>query len=360
MKKNIGLLVVAATLAFGSTVFATSPESKELRAIEEGIVSVNENVNYNLNINLPEEYEEVVTVLTLQSFPPRYNIMVNSEDVVDGIGQVTFSMDDESNPMILFNANEEELQTEMASEVLEYIQENVETVFTFANDTVEEKDMMVTVYEGSGYLVQMPEKFEEDVLVITTRSNPPQVIFNYNNGEESMAVAKLNIVKGEYKGDGNVVKVGNGYTFVLELNEVEEADERFTEIQNYFVDNSEDLVVLAMDYDGGDKVIVVNGVEVAEYIPVGVGEYMLPLRVVSESLGMDVTWNQDTKDIDVTNGKLMIKVKPGEQTYSVNRALKQFHQTPIVKDGTTYVSLSFITDGLGLEYNIEYGTLVIS
>ncbi len=360
MKKNIGLLAVVATLTFGSTVFATSPQKIELTDAETGIVTEGTNFNYNLDINLPDEYDEFVTVLVLESFPPRYNVIVNCDGVADGIGQVTFITEDNEQPTILFNANEDELQTEKATEVLKYIEENVDTVFTFKNEASIENYDMVTVYNGSGYAIQMPEKFEEDVLVVTTRSNPPQIIFNYRDGEESTPVARIEIVKGDYKGDGQVIKVGNGYTFVLEINEVEEADEKFEEVQNYFVNNADKLVILAMDYDGGDKIIVVNGVEVSEYIPVGIGEYMMPLREVAESLGMEVSWNNDTKDIDITNGKFTAKVKPGEEAYSVNRAFKTFYTAPIVKEGTTYVPLSFITDGLGLQYNIENGTLVIS
>ncbi len=360
MKKNIGLLTVVSSLLLGGTVFATSPEQIALPEVTKEEIEIGGiSTNYKLNINLPKEYEELVTVMEDEVYASQYRIIAIHDDVAEDIGEVVVVVEDDIAPTILFQAEGVGFQSSKTKEIVKYIEDNFNEVFEVEFEEVDEYVDMVTVYDGEGYMIQMPAQFEEEIMVISTRSIPPQLIFNYK-GEETTPIARLEIIKGEYEGDGNVVKVGNGYTFVLEINEVEEASERFEEIQSSFVNNAEDLILLAMDYDGGEKVVIVNGVEVAEYIPVGIGEYMVPLRVVSESLGMDVTWNSETKDIDVTNGKQLIKIDPNDEVYAVNRAFKMFHRKPIIENGVTYVPLTFITDGLGLKYNIEYGKLVIS
>ncbi len=357
MKKNIGLLTVLATLTLGSTVFANSPQKPEVTISVEDESKIDEVSYENSNtlvMALPEEYSNV-SVMPKNGELLIFDIMVGE----DLIGKVEVMEDSES---VIFTASEEEFQNSEIIEILKYIEENENDIFKYTSDSYETTDVMdlTTVYNGQGYIISMPVDFQDEVQVISTRSMPPQLIFNYVGDEETKPIFRLEIIRGEYTGDNEVIKSGNGYTFAIEFVESEESTERFTEIQDYFKDNTESLVTLALDYTGGDKAIILNGEQVGEYIGTGEGEYMIPLRTVSESLEMDVIWNNETKVIEVTNGKLLIQLKIGEEQYSVNRAFKKFERAPIAIDGTTYVPLSFIKDGLGLQYQLGNGALVIS
>ncbi len=353
MKKNIGILTVIATLTLGSVVFANSPQ-KPNEIIETTVESDTFENTSTLEVALPKEYMTFVEVVPNELNTLEYDINIEGNN----IGKVIVLED----KTIEFIEAEEIVDDAKINEITKYIVENQDEVFKYTDESVvlEEGLTSTIVYNGSGYAIEMPKAFEEEIMVISTRSNPPQLIFNYTGDEEVRPMLRLEIVRGEYNGENEVIKSGNGYSFAVEFVEYEEETERFIEIQNYFIKNTEDLVVLALDYNSGNKSVVINGTQVGEYITTGEGQYMIPLRTVSESLGMDVLWNNETKTIDVTNGKLTIQLKIGEKEYSVNKSLKKFEQEPMAIDGTTYVPLSFINDAFGLQYNIGNGALVIS
>lgn len=367
MKKNI-ILVAIATLTLGSAVYADEVEVSTVTSATvsaENIVEeeVEEDTlvydDFDLKMYLPSEYAEDVTLISTRSMPPIINIVVNGEVESDVIGQIKFTpTEEEAHYSFEFIANEESFINERSTEILNYIQEFPELVF-IENSTDESKEL-TSVYSDSGYAIEMPVEFKEEVSVLILESYPPQLVFNYSDGEEITNIFNLSISLGTESSDENVVKTGNGYIFSVNFNEVENPTDRFLEIQNYFKENISDLIILAQDYSFGNKAVVINGVQVTEYVQTGEGLYMIPLRAVTESLGMDLIWDSETRSAEVTNGVFSSKITIGSNDYTVNKSLQKFEQAPQIIDGSTYVPLSFIKDGLGLEYKLGNGALVIS
>ncbi|MFV0502744.1 MAG: 5'-nucleotidase C-terminal domain-containing protein [Lachnospirales bacterium] len=108
-----------------------------------------------------------------------------------------------------------------------------------------------------------------------------------------------------------------------------------------------------------NKSIMINGVEVAEYIETEEGIFV-PLRKISDTLGLTLNWLKETKSSQITNGVFSSNITIGNKEYTINKSLKQFEYAPQIIDDLTYVPVSYVTDALALEYKIENGTLTIS
>lgn len=78
---------------------------------------------------------------------------------------------------------------------------------------------------------------------------------------------------------------------------------------------------------------------------------MIPLRLVSESLGYEVTWIQETKTAEIVKGAQWTQVTIGENRYSFAKMLVNLEIAPELIDSKTYVPLSFIEEVL--KSNIE-------
>ena len=78
---------------------------------------------------------------------------------------------------------------------------------------------------------------------------------------------------------------------------------------------------------------------------------MIPLRLVSESLGYEVTWTQETKTAEIAKGAQWTQVTIGENRYSFAKMLVNIEAAPELIDSKTYVPLSFIEEVL--KSNIE-------
>lgn len=90
------------------------------------------------------------------------------------------------------------------------------------------------------------------------------------------------------------------------------------------------------------------------------GKVMVPLRAVAEALGFDVTWNAETKRIDLINGARFTSVSIGENAYFINRmAPSPLSAAPIIVDNRTMVPAEFITEILQHGFEIQEGTMKI-
>lgn len=71
------------------------------------------------------------------------------------------------------------------------------------------------------------------------------------------------------------------------------------------------------------------------------GTIMIPLRIVSEALGYEVTWNQETKTAELVRGSIWSAVTIGEDKYNYARMYIELGTAPILQDSTTYVPVNF-------------------
>ena len=90
------------------------------------------------------------------------------------------------------------------------------------------------------------------------------------------------------------------------------------------------------------------------------GTTLVPLRVISESLGAQVSCQQDSKTITIQKDDIKIRLQIGNTMVEVNDAFgKTLAVAPQIKDGTTMVPLRFISETLGCEVTWDAANQVI-
>lgn len=116
------------------------------------------------------------------------------------------------------------------------------------------------------------------------------------------------------------------------------------------------LFVLVLPENGhaaaGNNKIYLDGKELTtgQSIPVeNVNDtIMVPLRLISESLGYTVGWNQKSKTVTIEQQGKVIKLIVNQKTASVDDKTVQLITAPILKKDTTLVPLRFIGEQFGL------------
>ena len=103
-----------------------------------------------------------------------------------------------------------------------------------------------------------------------------------------------------------------------------------------------------------DGNITVNGKNIDKtYIENG-GVKMIPLRAVCESLGFTVDWDGEAREIEISKLPMYITCSPDKDGYTFAKTAPQLLGTaPVLKDGTTYVPVSFISEIM--EGSVENG-----
>ncbi len=73
-----------------------------------------------------------------------------------------------------------------------------------------------------------------------------------------------------------------------------------------------------------------------------------PIREICEALGANVTWNQDTNNVQITKGTSSLSFKVGESTCILDNQKVSMPQSMIVND-KTMVSLRFLSETFGFK-----------
>jgi hypothetical protein len=68
---------------------------------------------------------------------------------------------------------------------------------------------------------------------------------------------------------------------------------------------------------------------------------MIPLRALTEALGIELKWHKEDKSAELTRGALWTQVFADKDRYSVNKMLLTLGTAPEIKDGTLYVPAVF-------------------
>lgn len=90
------------------------------------------------------------------------------------------------------------------------------------------------------------------------------------------------------------------------------------------------------------------------------GVIMIPLRLVGESLGYEVSWNQETKTAELVKGAQWTSVTIGQDRYSFAKMLVELGTAPVIIDSRTYVPLNFAEEILKANVErVEDGTIRI-
>lgn len=105
-----------------------------------------------------------------------------------------------------------------------------------------------------------------------------------------------------------------------------------------------------------------NDVEVEKPYVIGEGVTLVPLRVISEAFGAKVDWNGDTKTVLIEYGDKTIKLEIDKKTTVLNDdETFELEEAPqLTENGFTMVPLRFISETLGAEVGYDEETKNIS
>ena len=78
------------------------------------------------------------------------------------------------------------------------------------------------------------------------------------------------------------------------------------------------------------------------------GTVMVPLRLISESLGYNVGWNQKSKTVTIEQQGKIIKLVVNQKAASVDDKTVMLTTAPILRSNTTLVPIRFISEQFGL------------
>ncbi|MEF3311905.1 stalk domain-containing protein [Paenibacillus sp. GYB004] len=91
------------------------------------------------------------------------------------------------------------------------------------------------------------------------------------------------------------------------------------------------------------------------------GNTMIPLRLVAERIGFEITWVPDTMTAELKKGANWTTVTIGKDAYFFARmAPMPLGAAPVLVESSTYVPLKFMTDILKADVKEENGSIVIS
>lgn len=86
----------------------------------------------------------------------------------------------------------------------------------------------------------------------------------------------------------------------------------------------------------------------------------MPLRSVTEALGFELTWNGQTKSVDLINGAVFTTVKAGEDRYSINKMNTTLGTAPQLVDSILYVPASFVSEIIHHNMTVKGDSIVIT
>ncbi|PYE51275.1 N-acetylmuramoyl-L-alanine amidase [Paenibacillus barcinonensis] len=113
------------------------------------------------------------------------------------------------------------------------------------------------------------------------------------------------------------------------------------------------LVFPGYSHADADTKIILDGNEIVQ--PAGAkaeninNKVMVPIRVVSESLGYSVDWKQQSQTVTISKDNTAMQMIVGQKTATVNGSNVDLDAPPLVKNGTTLVPLRFIGEQMGLK-----------
>ncbi|MCH5212785.1 MAG: copper amine oxidase N-terminal domain-containing protein [Oscillospiraceae bacterium] len=112
----------------------------------------------------------------------------------------------------------------------------------------------------------------------------------------------------------------------------------------------------------GDSALMINGetVEVMAPYVVGDGTTLVPIRVITEAFGAEVTWDGDTQSVGLKYPDVDMTIKIGSKSAVVNTHSEALEEAPELHDGTTMVPLRFISETFGANVTYDDNTRLIT
>jgi len=86
----------------------------------------------------------------------------------------------------------------------------------------------------------------------------------------------------------------------------------------------------------------------------------VPVRFVSENLGAEVKWDQVNKVVNIIKDKTNIKLQLGEKRFTVNGIQKSMDIAAFLKDERTFVPIRVISENLGVDVDWDQKLYTVS
>lgn len=92
------------------------------------------------------------------------------------------------------------------------------------------------------------------------------------------------------------------------------------------------------------------------------GQQLVPARLLAESLGAEVTWDNDTRTVGFKRGKTEVRIRLGESQAVVNGASIQLSSAVQLVGESTYIPLEVIRQafGNGISWNEQNSQVIVS
>ncbi len=87
---------------------------------------------------------------------------------------------------------------------------------------------------------------------------------------------------------------------------------------------------------------------------------MVPLRAIFQAIGAEVTWNNETNTVTAQKGNIIMKITVGQDNMTVNEATIPLDSPACIIEGRTLVPIRAITESFGLAVNWNDETKTVS
>lgn len=87
---------------------------------------------------------------------------------------------------------------------------------------------------------------------------------------------------------------------------------------------------------------------------------MVPIRFVSEALGSQVDWDEGERKVSIRGRAVLIELWIGQKTVTVNGESREMDTVAVIKDGRTMVPLRFLSEFLGMNVSWDGATRTVS
>jgi len=123
-------------------------------------------------------------------------------------------------------------------------------------------------------------------------------------------------------------------------------------------------VVFANGNGNNSVNVKINGQELqgdtSAFIDKNSGTSLVPFRIIFETLGANVKWDQQTQTIIANKGNILIRLKINDNYMFVNNTPKDIKIRPVIISGHTFVPLRVVSEALGADVNWDEITSTVT
>ncbi|RVU53916.1 copper amine oxidase N-terminal domain-containing protein [Anaerosphaera multitolerans] len=107
--------------------------------------------------------------------------------------------------------------------------------------------------------------------------------------------------------------------------------------------------------------VQLNGQEIQTDVPgyIKNNRTLVPIRFISESLGYEVDWDEDDREITIEKGDIEIELKVGSTKVEVNDEERTIEVAPEISQNRTFVPIRFIAENFGVNVDWDKDNYIV-